>query len=270
MTAQRNFAALLALAALLLGGCGGDRLPTAIETDDAVYQQGKQLQRQGRNPEALLAFLKVIEKRGEQFSPESHLEAGLIYLQDIKDPIEAIHHFRKYLTLQRKSKEAPYVRGLIERAQRELAKSLPGRPLEDQSQWLNLRDQLKELQRENDQLRAEIAAVRGGAAPAPFLRVTQAAVDGNATRLAVVPPAVDESPIALAPAPSASPGAPLFGKPAVPAKAAGRKHVVGIGDNLYNIARKYGVKMEDLQAANRDLVPNVTTPLRLGAELRIP
>jgi tetratricopeptide (TPR) repeat protein len=269
MPVRRNITVLFALAALLLAGCS-DSLPTAIETDDPAYRQGKQLQRLGRNPEALVAFLKVIEKRGEQFSPESHLEAGLIYLRHMKDPEEAIHHFRKYLELQRKSKEAPLVRGKLEDARRELLKSFRGRPLEDQSQWLNLRDQVDALQRENDRLKAELASLNGGAAPAPLLRVTHASIDSGVARPAVPPPAVDDSPIALAPVPS-SPlaGSLLPGKPAA-AKAAGRKHVVTIGDTLYSISKKYNVKLEELQAANREIVPGVTAKLPLGAELKVP
>jgi hypothetical protein len=83
MFVHRRIFALMALATLLAGtGCGdGGGRSYGVETDDPVYREGKQLQRQGRNPEALTAFLRVIEKRGEQFAPESHLEAGQIYLQ---------------------------------------------------------------------------------------------------------------------------------------------------------------------------------------------
>jgi tetratricopeptide (TPR) repeat protein len=274
MTALRQLFALLALAALLAGaGCGGDSLPTAIETDDPVYRQGKQLQRLERYPEALVAFLKVIEKRGERFSPESHLEAGQIYLQHIKDPVEAIHHLRKYVELSPKSREAPLVRGLIEEARRQFYRTAPGRPLEDQSQWLNLRTQLENLQRENDQLKIELATRGGGSVPAPIQRSTRVTLDNPPPRPAPVPApaAVDDSPIALAPVlpPAAQGSSFLPAAPSAPAKA-GRKHVVAIGDTLYNVARKYGVKMEDLAAANRDVVPPGSSNLKLGVELKIP
>jgi len=57
------------------------------------------MERSGQNQIALEAFLKVIEKRGDD-APESHLEAGLIYLNHIKDPIAAIYHFRKYIEIK--------------------------------------------------------------------------------------------------------------------------------------------------------------------------
>jgi len=73
-------------------GCDGtDRLVLGTETNEPYYRQGDQLKRQGRYQEALGAYLKVIGRRNQD-APESHLEAGLIYQQYIKDPIYAIYH----------------------------------------------------------------------------------------------------------------------------------------------------------------------------------
>jgi tetratricopeptide (TPR) repeat protein len=127
MTVRRQYATALALAALLLGaGCGKpDGAAVVPEAEDPLYVDGKQLVRQGRNPQALTAFLKAIEKRGVQESAESHLEAGLIYLEHIKDFPEAIHHFRKFLELQPNSKDAARVRALVDTAKRAFARTLP-------------------------------------------------------------------------------------------------------------------------------------------------
>jgi LysM repeat protein len=51
---------------------------------------------------------------------------------------------------------------------------------------------------------------------------------------------------------------------------AGRKHVVVLGDTLYRLAKKYDVKPEAIQAANRDAFPPGSTTLKIGTELRIP
>src|SRR4026207_140564 len=120
MTVLRIFSLAGALLALFIGaGCGGrGSTPIPGETDEPYYVQGKQLVKQGRNPEALTAFLKVIDRRGERGAPESHLEAGFIFLNYTKDPVEAYHHFRKYLDLQPNSKEAQRVRGMVEAAKR--------------------------------------------------------------------------------------------------------------------------------------------------------
>ncbi len=291
MTVRPTTANLLATAALLFSaGCGGgESLAFTTETDDPYYRQGQQLVRQGRDAEALSAFLKVIEKRGEQASAESHLEAGLICLNHIKDPIEAIHHFRKYLELQPNAKQAPNVRGLIDTAKREFARTLPAHPLESQMVGVDQTEQLRQLQRENDELRGELASQRT-APPPQFFRTSRASIEANETPAAttfaggiplITPAPVpsrapnDEPIIAAAP-----PTAPLYTPPhsapagkraAVPSPAAGaRKHTIAPGDTLYNISRKYGVKIEAIAAANRDALPSLSAPLRVGTELKIP
>ena len=99
MAPPLKFLSLPALAVLLaVTGCGGDNFAQSAETDDSAYREGQQLEKQGRNQEALASYLKVITKRGDS-APESHLEAGLIYLEHDGDPIAAIYHFRKYLEL---------------------------------------------------------------------------------------------------------------------------------------------------------------------------
>lgn len=162
--------ALASFALLLVAGCDrGDREPTSAEADEPYYRQGQQLVKQGRSQEALSAYLKVIAKRGES-APESHLEAGLLYLQQIKDPLAAIYHFRKYLELQPNSRQAVYVKGLVDTAKREFARTLPAQPLESQAERLDLSEQLDRVQRQNDELKAELAALRGGVST-PTVRV---------------------------------------------------------------------------------------------------
>ena len=120
-----GLAALLALAAA--AGCGGDAPSLSSELDDSSYRYGQQLEHQGNWDEALTAYLKVIDRRGDG-APESNLNAGLIYLNHIRDPISAIYHFRRYLELEPNSKQAVFVKGMIDSAKREFARSLPGQP----------------------------------------------------------------------------------------------------------------------------------------------
>src|SRR5579884_720146 len=120
-------------AALLLGGwagCGGDTGGLPVETDEPLYREGQQLEKQGRTKEALAAYLRLISRRGDD-APESHLEAGLIELEEIKDPIAAIYHFRRFLELEPKSPLAPRVKDQIDRARREFASTLPAQHWEN-------------------------------------------------------------------------------------------------------------------------------------------
>jgi LysM repeat protein len=276
----------VALFALALGpGCGGDNASLSSEMDDSNYRDGQQMERQGRWDEALSAYLKVIDRRGDA-APESNLDAGLIYLNHIKDPIFAIYHFRKYLELEPNSKQAVYVRGLIDAAKREFARALPGQPLESQTEHMGVEAQLERLERENDELKAENAALRAGV---PVPTVHSSAIDitsiPTTQSLAQAPAPTKEqsdSPISLAPAetgdkPSAISDAPQDQPPQRPSKAAPaagvRHHTVARGDTLFSLAQKYygsRSKWRDIYAANHDLLPSEKTPLKIGMDLKIP
>jgi tetratricopeptide (TPR) repeat protein len=296
MTVRRQIGLVFTVAALwLVAGCGrGDGPPTAAEMDEPYYRQGEQLKRQGRTQEALTAFLKVIEKRGEQSSAESHLEAGLIFLNHSKDPIFAYYHFRQYLAQQPNSRDAPRVRDLINTAKRELLLTLPGHPQENQA-LLELRERSETLRRENDSLRAEIAALRGSAA-APVLRTTRAPTAGEPPLIrpllpppAPIMPVEEPSPISAAPAehvaeppaqtaprgqPPGTRAAPARPTPAAPTGVAGRRHVVVEKDSLFALSKKYYgagsmAKADAIYEANRDVMKH-KGDLRPGMELKIP
>ena len=164
-----------------LSGCGErDRLSYATEADEPYYKEGISLLKSGRRQEALTAFLKVIDKRGED-APESHLEIGLLYLQHINDPLSAIYHFKKYLALRPNSPQAPLVRQRIDAAIREFARTLPAQPLETATKRVDLIAAMDKLKEENDQLKQQLADVQANRenAPAPTVN-TQAQVAASA------------------------------------------------------------------------------------------
>ncbi len=289
MTACRIISVVIATIAVLVGAACGDRSGAQLpaETDEAYYVQGKQLMRQGRNPEALTSFLKVIDRRGERGAPESHLEAGFIYLNHTKDPVEAYHHFRKYLDLQPNSKEAVRVRGMVEAAKREFARTLPARPLDDQSVKMQADDAIEKLRRENEELRAQIATLRGSS----MIPVTRAApmitLPPGAQPQGPNPPvtSVANSPNGPVPAPrSPQPTGTLFQTPAAPPPAAkttaptrpttsgARTHTVAPKDTLYGISMKYygnGRQVDAIYQANRDQMRS-KEDVRPGMTLRLP
>ena len=272
----------LALAVLVLGlsGCGVENGSLGPETDDSGYRDAKQLENQGRMDEALAAYLKVIAKRGEDSSPESHLDAAGIYLNYVKDPIYAIYHFRKYLELEPNSRQAGAVKGQIDAARREFARTIPGwQPTDSPSAQFAMPDDYDSLRRQNAELKAEIASLSVGQ-PGNSL-ITHTSSDANAQPAIQVPPS-DANPIKLAPmdqppiqAVAQTDNAdqvPIQDRPATkptpPPASSGRTYTVVKGDTLFSLARKFyknPSRWKDISAANGNI--RSLTP---GTQIRIP
>ena len=151
------------------------------------------------------------------------------------------------------------------------------------------------LQRENEQLKAELAAVRG--APLPSLRSNSGPIASEEAPVVVipretVPVAVEESPVTLAPEPAAAPVAPTARsakgsvrpsqppastpvRPTTPAARGGRVYTVQEHDSLYSIARKHygnngvGAKVQEIFNANRDTMKS-EADIKPGMQLRLP
>jgi len=274
---------LLGLAALWLGGCtDSERVRTAAEVDEPAYREGQTLLKTGRRQEALSAFLKVIDQRGND-APESHLEIGLLYAQHINDPLSAIYHFKKYLALRPNSPQAPLVRQRIAAATREFARTLPAQPLENQLQRVDLVATLDKLKQENEALKQELADVKAGrnAVPVSALDSSPVATDAAPALSFNVEtiPTVRTRPLPT-PARSTAPAraAPATPKPSLPTTpveqpvASNRRHTVQPGDTLFKIAQQYygnRSRWRDIYAANRGVMRS-ETDLKVGMQLRIP
>jgi LysM repeat protein len=134
-------------------GCQGDGNPVE-ETDEKQYQRGISLKRQAREKEALDAFLTVIKKRDK--APQSHLEAGKLYLHLMHDPLTARYHFEQYISIEGDSPDAPIIRDLMRTAEKEFLKNLPGKPFNTGINNFELKRKTEELQSENAVLQAEL------------------------------------------------------------------------------------------------------------------
>lgn len=297
ITLRRPLLPLVAVVALALSlaGCGDDsRQSYATETDEPYYRQAEQMKRANRQQEALSAYLKVIEKRGDD-APESHLEAGLVYLHHIRDPIAAIYHFRKYLALRPNSAQAPMVRQRIDAAIRDFSRTLPAQPIENQLQRVDLIAAMDKLKLENDILKQQVADLQAGRGIAPASEddaATGAPASTPPARTAGTPatksndlslnletmPTVRTRPPARnEPAPRTAPASTAT-KPSAPAAApanartGGRSHVVQAGDTLSKLSQKYygtRARWKDILQANRATMKN-ENDLHVGQQLVIP
>lgn len=288
---------MLACAAFFMAAC--ERVEQGnfmAEVDEQGFRRGKELIRQGRNQEALTEFQKVIEKRGLNNAPESHLELGLLYQYHIRDPIAAIYHYRRFRELKPTSPQADLVRQRIDAATREFAGTLPGDPMSNLEKY-DMTDVVQQLQRENEQLKTELARARAAVVPRPTrrdalpLEESENVVETNGpAHLAqndspLVSP--DQGPVETAPAlppptrsgilnpptPATSQATSTPPRTVQPPPSSGRKHVIVKGDTIMSLAQKYygnRSRWRDILEANRDQLRSQDDPLRIGMELKIP
>lgn len=231
--------AFLVIVPLLSGGCGGMDRPALNETDERAYQRGKTYLRQGRVDDALIEFLSVIDSRPN--APESHLEAGRIYLEAKDNPLLAIYHFTRYLEMNPNARQAPIVREMIDTATKEFARTLPGRPFGDGSEDLMRR--IETIRAENVELKRLLAQER---------RRVQRLEEQLRQRQGGQHSSQEET--------SAGDSRPA------------NTYVVEPGDTLTSISRKvYGTtgRWRDIFEANRHILRS-ENDLRVGQILRIP
>lgn len=230
------------------------------ETDERSFRRGKSLLREGRRDEALQAFLAVVAARPD--AAESHLEAGLLYLNHIGDPLAAIYHFRQYLALRKGGEQVELVREMIVTAQKQFARSLPGEPFGEEARRLDLLPAMRQLQEENVQLKARVADLEQ--------RLARAGADNEQlrtqlaqTREPTVARQTELAPIVIQTRPAAAER---------PAAVVPRTYTVQAGDTLSRIsAQVYGTagRWSEIFEANRDQLPSPNA-LRVGQVLKIP
>lgn len=239
------FPLFAAVSLVALTGCDEAKVVvvgSANETDHPDYLEGKRLQAEGKIPEALQKFQSVIVSRRD--APESHLEAGALCVE-LKDPLQAIYHYRRYLTIRPDAQQAPVVKQRIRLAEKEFLKTLPFAPLEGNAddRIADLMEKLKTVRRENDQLKQQLG-VRLAEAKAP------------------------------APTPRTAPQETADSTPATTAAPASAKrtYVIAKGDTLAAISLKvYGNKnrWKEIYQANRNVM-KTERDLKVGVTLTIP
>ena len=235
---------------LFLAGCDMQKNTAVLEEDDSDYRHGKDLLRQGRNQEALASFLKVIEHRGGG-APESHLDAGILYQEHIKDPVAAIYHYRKFRELKPNSKQSGLVSQRIDAAMREFARTLPMQPAGGQLQHADLLKTIGQLREENTLLNSQIVTLKDTIA-----RQHQAAAATSSRQQPAATTASNPPPQ----------------RQAVQQSTSIRKHIVIRGDTLSAISLKYynnRSRWQEIYDANRDVMRS-ENDLQIGMELRVP
>jgi LysM repeat protein len=257
---------------LLLLLCAAGCIPTRDGTQDEQrephFLRGHESVRQRDYKGAAEAFERALEANAR--SASAHFELGLIFEQHLNDPATAIYHFERFLKLRPTSDKAEIVRQRVNNCKMELAKFFliaPNAP-SVQKEMDKLKTEVERLGLENHQLRRHVevltaqSAARGGApttapvsiAAAQAIPATKpAAVAPNPTRPATTSVAFT--------APVAAPKHPKVPAPVT------RTHTVKQGDIPETIAKRYGVKLDLLLAANPGLDPR---RMKIGQSVNIP
>ena len=247
---------------LLLWGCSEGQGPKWVaEDEEKHFHRAQQKLKEGNNKEALQAFLKVIDKR--KAAPESHLEVGRLYLRHFNDPVESIHHFRKYLEYKPDSPYTDQVNALIDTARKEFARELPGQPFQDELDRLDLMELLKQVQEENVGLRRKLLTAQETienlekAIQVPIAGSSSQSIvsDDRTETVLTVPDQEDATTSSGTQTPTSS-----------------KTYTVQSGDSLTKIStRIYGDpnRWKDIYNANRDQLPN-EHELKIGQVLRLP
>ena len=246
-----RFTLIASLCALsVIVGCNPGSVEVVSETDEKQYQLAKDYKSQGRTADALRAFLRVVEARRN--APESHFEAGYIYLNAMSDPIKAIYHFDQYLQLNPDSPQARQVRQLIETAEKTFARQLPAQPYEGELDRMDMMELVNSLKQENNRLKRELVATQ--------LRLQN--LENRVSSSTIRTETQQQSTYGQNQSATRSP---------TPASVP-RTYTVQSGDSLSSISRTmYGTPSRwiDIYQANRDQLSSENA-LRLGQELRIP
>jgi LysM repeat protein len=249
---------------LLLLLCAAGCIPTrdigADEEREPHFLRAQELARAQDFRAAAEALERALEANPR--SAAAHFELGLLHETRLNEPASAVFHFERFLKLRPTSDKADVARQRATNCKMELAKSFLLAPTAPsvQREMDKLRAEIERLGLDNNQLRRHVellnaqAAARGVTAP-------------------VAPPVVTAGKAPAAPAPPvATPPTAVAAKPAEPAPAkapaaATRSHSVKPGEIPETIARRYGVKVEALLAANPGLDAK---RLKIGQTLNIP
>lgn len=229
-----------------LGGCMPSAQGPSDEQKEPYFLTGKARENTLDFKGAIEAFEKALEANPQNGS--AHFELGLRYEKEA-DYSAAIYHFERYLKLRPDSDHSQIVKDRITQNKMELSKTAAFAPVTQnlQREFEKLAEEIKQLRAENEKLRASQPTGQAGQNSGTVSQTgtgTARQSSGN----------------------SADPGQ-TGTTVARQASVAARSHAVMPGDTPTSIAKKYGVKLEALLAANPGLDPK---RMKVGQPVKIP
>ena len=249
----------LLLCGLVLSGCLPLPQSRLDEEKEPHFAAGKSRVNAMDYNGAIECFQKALEVNPQ--SASAHFELAWLHDQKQGDPATAIYHYQQYLRLRPGAENNQMVQTRILACKQELARTVSLGPVTQ-----SLQREFEQLVEENKRLREEVEGWRTAAATANAAR-TVAAPAGPGSAAAPISARVGPTAISGQTQPAVSPAPSGRATPAPADLGKTRSHVVKAGETPTAIARKYGLKLEVLMAANPRLEPR---RLRIGQTLNIP
>ena len=290
-------------ASVLLGLTGCDLL-TVSQTGRNV-REGNEAMARGEVQRALQHYEAALD--GTMLSAEAHYRLGLLYEDQLKNEVGALHHFERYLELAPQGQFATDVKGYVDRLRLIIVSRLSDGPVMPareaarlKNENLTLRQQLAELREQPPSGRGVAPAARAVATPPePVAKPVPAPATPGMVVAATPPPTAAPAlraepevrravPVAAAssagstgtdaapkvqPIVSGSaPGAAAAAAPAPAGDAAVRTYKVESGDTLVGISRKFyknSGQWQKILEANKGTLTD-PTKLKPGMILVVP
>lgn len=248
-------------AGILLGtglfGCTPEGNGRADEETEPHFLSGKKLAGQMDYDGAVDAYEKALE--ANPHSAAAHFELAWLYEGKENDPAAAIYHYERFLKLAPGSGKAEVAQAHINNCKLALAETASAiAPISASAQ----RD-LERLVQENKELKSELAQWQAYYQSHPQLMSSNASPQATAPAPIPAPASADGNDHARTGATLATANNPAGATASVSV----RTHKVQSGETLAAIARKYGISLDALEAANPQVRP---TRLQVGALLNVP
>jgi len=227
---QKTFAAAISIGlALGLGGCDGMITPRHAQ----VIKDAESKTADGNYLRAITLYESALD--GSAKSADIHYRLALLYDDKMHDPLNALHHFKRYLTLAPSGPHASDVKNFMKKDELELGTSLSGDSVVSRAEAARLKNENLTLRKELEDHRARL---------------------NNAT----TEKASGDNRDGKTPSPSTKP------------VRAPRTYVVRDGDTLASISRKFynsSGRWKKIRDANRHIVDD-PGKLKAGQTLTIP
>jgi LysM repeat protein len=230
-------------AALLLGlsACDQLSLPAAKVK---VEEQAADAQKAGNYSRAVQLYESLLD--GTPATAKIHYNLALLYEDKLKDPVSALHHFRRYLRMSDDAASKREVAQFIQRLELEIAAGNAESGIMTKREAARLKNENLKLQEQVTKLQSDLTEAR---------RKPSAKELAKAAR----------DPRGFSTNPSTAAAEKAVGKET-------RTYIVQKGDTLASIARKFyksGQRWKDIADANQNQL-NGSVDLKIGQTLIIP